>query len=166
MRYRITKKSLLSMALGLIVLLAVRFLSAKEIRGQVVSIQDGDTITVLQGRTTCKVRLAAVDCPEKGQAFGNVARQFTSDLVFGKAVKVKYEELDRYNRYLGTVYIGGKNLNKELLKAGLAWHYKQYSKDPVLAALEVRARQDRKGLWSDPKAIPPWEFRHLKREKA
>ncbi len=165
MRYRLNKKSLLSLALVLVALLAIRLLSVKEIRGKVVSIQDGDTITVLQGGATYKVRLFAVDCPEKGQAFGNVAKQFTSDLVFGKTVKVKYEELDRYQRYLGTVYRDELNLNRELVKAGLAWHYKQYSKDPVLAALEVKARLAKKGLWADPRAIPPWEFRRQSREK-
>nr|MBP7205720.1 thermonuclease family protein [Candidatus Cloacimonadota bacterium] len=106
-----------------------------------------------------------VDCPEKGQAFGNVARQFTSDLAFNKAVKVKYTERDQYKRYLGTVYVGETNLNKELVRAGLAWHYKEYSDDPVMAALEIKARLKKKGLWSDPKPIAPWEFRRLKREK-
>ena len=165
MKYRLSKKQILSLVLILAALLAIRFLSVREINGRVVSIQDGDTITVLQGTTSYKVRLQGVDCPEKGQAFGNVAKQFTSDLVYDKTVKVKYEERDRYKRYLGTVYVGDRNLNKELVQAGLAWHYKQYSKDPVLAALEVRARLDKKGLWSDPKPIAPWEFRRQPREK-
>jgi endonuclease YncB( thermonuclease family) len=165
MRYRLNKKTLLSLALVLAAFLIIRFLSVQEIRGQVVSIQDGDTITVLQGGSTYRVRLQGVDCPEKGQAFGNVAKQFTSDLVFGKTVKVKYEERDQYKRYLGTVYLGDVNLNKSLVQAGLAWHYKQYSKDPVLAALEVKARLDKKGLWSDPKPIPPWDYRRQPREK-
>lgn len=165
MRYRWNKKHIFSLVLLVAGLVLIRFLSVKDINGKVVSIQDGDTITVLQGSSTYRIRLQGIDCPEKGQAFGNVARQFTSDLAFGKKVKVKYEERDQYKRYLGTVYIGDRNLNKELLKAGLAWHYKEYSQDPVLAGLEVKARLDKKGLWSDPKAIPPWEFRRSKREK-
>ncbi|MCB5246585.1 MAG: thermonuclease family protein [Candidatus Cloacimonetes bacterium] len=165
MRYRWNKKHIFSLVLLVAALVLIRFLSVKDINGKVVSIQDGDTITVLQGSSTYRIRLQGIDCPEKGQAFGNVARQFTSDLAFGKKVKVKYEERDQYKRYLGTVYVGDRNLNKELLKAGLAWHYKEYSKDPVLAGLEVKARLDKKGLWSYPKAIPPWEFRRSKREK-
>lgn len=165
MRYRWNKKHIFSLVLLVAALVLIRFLSVKDINGKVVSIQDGDTITVLQGSSTYRIRLQGIDCPEKGQAFGNVARQFTSDLAFGKKVKVKYEERDQYKRYLGTVYVGDRNLNKELLKAGLAWHYKEYSQDPVLAGLEIKARLDKKGLWSDPKAIPPWEFRRSKREK-
>lgn len=165
MRYRWNKKHIFSLVLLVAALVLIRFLSVKDINGKVVSIQDGDTITVLQGSSTHRIRLQGIDCPEKGQAFGNVARQFTSDLAFGKKVKVKYEERDQYKRYLGTVYVGDRNLNKELLKAGLAWHYKEYSQDPVLAGLEIKARLDKKGLWSDPRAIPPWEFRRSKREK-
>ncbi len=165
MRYRLNKKHILSLVLVLVAVWVINFFNKSEIRGRVVSIQDGDTITVLRGTTTYKIRLFGVDCPEKGQAFGNVARQFTSDLAFNKAVKVKYTERDQYKRYLGTVYVGETNLNKELVKAGLAWHYKEYSDDPVMAALEIKARLGKKGLWSDHKPIAPWEFRRLKREK-
>ena len=47
-----------------------------------------------------------------------------------------------------------------MVKAGLAWHYKQYSSDPVLAQAEIDARNAKAGLWADPHAIAPWEFRH------
>lgn len=96
-------------------------LCAKQVTGKVISIQDGDTITVLKGKTSYRIRLDGIDCPEKNQAFGNKARQFTSDMVFGKEVLVKYQTKDRYGRYLGIVHApGGKILNHELLKAGLA----------------------------------------------
>ncbi len=165
MKYILRKKHILSLALVLAALLFINFLPGKELTGKVISVQDGDTITILQGKTSYKIRLQGIDCPEKSQAFGNVAKQFTSDLVFGKTVRVKYDELDHYKRYLGEVFVGKVNLNKELLKAGLAWHYKQYSKDPVLAALEIKARAAKTGLWSDPWAIPPWEFRRQRRKK-
>jgi len=51
------------------------------------------------------------------------------------------------------------DVSVELVKAGLAWHYKQYSKDPVLAKAEVEARRARMGLWAKPVAVPPWEWR-------
>lgn len=134
--------------------------SSNIISGKVVSIQDGDTITVLMSNKTYRIRLDGIDCPEKKQAFGNVAKQFTSVQVFGRQVKVKWYEKDRYDRYLGTVFTPeGKNLNQELLKAGLAWHYKKYNKSVHLASLEDIARQQNRGLWSDKQAIPPWEFR-------
>ncbi len=159
------KKLILSAILVVVSFAVYNFLSGKEIRGQVVSIQDGDTITVLAGKTSYRIRLDGIDCPEKNQAFGNVARQFTSELAFGKQVKVTYEDKDRYGRYLGTVRLpDGRNLNRELLKAGLAWQYKD-DESPVLATLEFQARQARKGLWADKNPIPPWEFRRRQREK-
>lgn len=159
-------KRLLAKILVLAVSLFVgSLLYSKSIKGEVVSIQDGDTITVLKAKKQYRIRLDGIDCPEKNQAFGNVARKFTSDLVFRKTVKVKYEKRDRYGRYLGTVITpGGKNLNHELLKAGLAWQYK-YNKSPILKSLETKARRQRKGLWSDAKPIAPWDFRRGVREK-
>jgi hypothetical protein len=107
-----------------------------------------------------KIRLHGIDCPEMGQPFGKRAKQFTSDMVFGKIVEVKPTDRDRYGRTVAWVYVDSICLNKELLKVGLAWHYKQYSKDNELAILELVAQKKKIGLWSDPHAISPWEFRH------
>jgi micrococcal nuclease len=54
-------------------------------------------------------------------------------------------------------------LDKELLKAGLAWHYKQYSRDPELAKLEFQARSAKRGLWVEPDPVAPWEWRRQKK---
>lgn len=143
------------------VLILMNLLSAKHMSGRIVEIQDGDTVTLLMGQQTYRIRLDGIDCPEKHQAYGQVAKQFTSDQVFGREVKVRWKEKDRYQRYLGTVITAdGKNLNRELLKAGLAWHYKQYNDNPLLAGLERQARRERKGLWAEPSPQPPWEYRH------
>ena len=91
--------------------------------GKVVSITDGDTIKVLKDGIQVKIRLAAIDCPEKGQPYGQAARKFTAKLVAGRSVKVWPSDTDRYGRTVAFVFIGGTDLNKELLKAGLAWHY-------------------------------------------
>ena len=127
--------------------------------GKVVSVTDGDTIKVLQGGTQVKIRLAAIDCPEKGQPYGQAARKFTADLVAGKIVKVWPTDTDRYGRIVAFVFADGIDLNKELLKAGMAWHYQQYSRDPELAKLEFQARAKKVGLWSEPDPVPPWEYR-------
>jgi endonuclease YncB( thermonuclease family) len=128
--------------------------------GEVVGVADGDTITVLRDRTPVKIRLYGIDCPEKGgQAFGNKAKRFTSEMVFKKRVEVKPVTQVRYGRTVAWVYVDGKNLCEELIKAGLAWHYKKYSSDRNLSELEIQARNKRVGLWSDPKAVPPWEYR-------
>jgi len=126
-----------------------------------VGVQDGDTITVLRGGREERLRLNGIDCPEKAQPFGTRAKQFTSSQVFGKSVRVVSVDVDRYGRTVADVYTAeGQSVNRELVAAGLAWHYKQYSKDATLARLENEARAARRGLWSDLHSIPPWEWRH------
>lgn len=128
--------------------------------GEVVGIADGDTITVLRDKTPVKIRLYGIDCPEKGgQAFGNKAKQFTSKMVFRKQVEIKPVDKDRYGRTVAWVYVDGKNLCEELVRNGLAWHYKKYSSDQSLSDLETQARKGRVGLWRDPHALAPWEYR-------
>lgn len=144
-------------------ILCLGILQGKTISGKVTAVKDGDTIVVLRNKTTYTIRLDGIDCPEKKQAFGQKAKQFVSSKVFGAQVRVEYKKKDRYQRYLGYVYYGkGKNLNEELLKAGLAWHYKQFNKDPRLARLETAAQKSRVGLWQDKHPIPPWQFRRKK----
>ena len=131
--------------------------------GKVVGVADGDTITVLHDRTSQKIRLHGVDAPEKAQPFGDKAKQLTSSLVFGKEVKVEVVTRDKYGRTVGRVYTVSPDrcLEEELVKAGLAWWYRQYDpKNKKLAGLEEEARKARRGLWSDPSPTPPWEWRH------
>ena len=128
--------------------------------GKVIKITDGDTIVVLTDKKEqVKIRLEGIDCPESSQDFGNKAKQATSDLCFGKQVKIIKSGEDRYGRTLGYVMVGDINVNKELLKQGLAWHYKQYNKDEELAELEQEARNKKIGLWSQPNPVAPWDFR-------
>ncbi|MFZ4616548.1 MAG: thermonuclease family protein [Rectinemataceae bacterium] len=132
------------------------------IEGRVVGVHDGDTITVLQGTTHYKVRLDGIDAPELSQAFGKVSKAFASDFAFGKTALVKVSGKDRYGRYLGEVFVEGRSLNREIVREGLAWHYRQYSKDAGLAALEAEAHMLGKGLWKDAKPVPPWAYRKKK----
>jgi micrococcal nuclease len=133
-----------------------------QLSGKVVSIADGDTFTMLVNNEQIRIRLHGIDCPEKGQDFGTVAKEFLSGYVFGKVVQVKQMDVDRYGRTIGMVFIDGININEELLKAGLAWHYKTYDKNPEWARMEQEARTKKKGLWVQPNAIPPWEYRRMK----
>jgi micrococcal nuclease len=145
----------------LLACLTVPSLNAQEFRGKVVGVTDGDTITVLHNSTPIKVRLNGIDAPEAGQPFGERAKQFASALCFGDEVTVKTFGIDKYGRTLGDVVLGdGRILNQELVKAGMAWHYKEYSKDAALAKLEQEAREKKVGLWSDPHAVSPWDWRH------
>jgi endonuclease YncB( thermonuclease family) len=129
------------------------------ITGTVVAIADGDTITVLVGTEQFKIRLDAIDCPEKKQAYGQKAKEYISGLVFSKTVSVEISGMDRYGRYLGVVTVAGVDVNRSMIRNGYAWHYKQYSKDTELDELEALARSERLGLWKDDQPIPPWDFR-------
>jgi micrococcal nuclease len=135
------------------------------ITGRVVAVADGDTFTLLvNGNRQQKIRLHGVDCPEKKQDFGQVAKDFTSKQVFGKTVTVRPTDTDRYGRTIAIVLLADQiSLNELLLKKGLAWHYTQYDKNPQWKSLEQIARKKKVGLWQQPNAVAPWSFRHDKR---
>ncbi|GAA4302168.1 hypothetical protein GCM10023183_13820 [Nibribacter koreensis] len=127
---------------------------------RVIAIKDGDTIELLKDGKPLRVRLYGIDAPEKNQDFGTRARQFISEMCFGKDVRLEVKDIDRYGRTVGIIYLpDGRNLNYEMVKNGFAWHYKAYSKDPELGRLEEEARLDKRGLWDWPSPVAPWEFR-------
>ena len=142
-------------------------LKKETIHGKVTAITDGDTFKLLKADSTLiRVRLANIDCPERKQPFSKRAKQFTSDAIFGENVEVLVLKKDRYGRFIANViYEDNKNLSKELLKAGYAWHYIKYSNDSTLQELEDKAKKDKTGLWQDPNSIAPWEWRSLKKKK-
>ena len=140
-------------------------LALADFTSPVVSVLDGDTIEVLHNQHPERIRLSGIDCPEKGQAFGQRAKQAASVLAFGKEVTVQIHGHDKYKRILGDVILSdGVNLNQELVKQGWCWWYRKYAPgDTVLEGLEKDARDAKNGLWADPQLVPPWEWR--KREK-
>ncbi len=125
--------------------------------GRVVGVSDGDTLTLLVGRTTHRIRLHGIDAPESHQDFGSRAKQALSQAVFGKTIRVEVKDRDRYGRLVGVVRAGDRDVNAQLAGAGMAWAYRQYSTDYVPE--ELKARQAKRGLWSGQHPIPPWEFR-------
>ena len=136
--------------------------------GEVVGITDGDTITVLNSKTLkdVKIRLYGIGTPEKGQAFSKRAKQFTSEMVFGKVVEVGAITVDHYGKTVSLVYVEGKGVCDELIRAGLAWVYYLYCNLPICAEwknLEAEAKEAKRGIWSEHNPIPPWEFRRKRR---
>ena len=130
---------------------------------KVIGVTDGDTIVVLtDDNKQIKIRLEGIDCPESKQDFGTKAKQLTVDLCFQKTVRIEQSGTDRYDRMLAFVFVDNVCINNELIKQGMAWHYKQYNKDPELAKLEVDAREKKVGLWSMKDPVAPWDFRHKK----
>ncbi len=127
---------------------------------KVIGVIDGDTIKILDNGTEIKIRLAEIDCPERKQPFGTQAKKYTSDLAFGKNVTLKVKGHDVYGRTLAEVILpDGRNLNRELVHNGYSWWYNKYSKDRTLGQLQQEAKKAKRGLWSNPQAIPPWEWR-------
>jgi micrococcal nuclease len=141
------------------IILTVACVLASDLNGKVVSVTDGDTITVLVGREQVKVRLDGIDAPERRQAFGNASREKLAGLVFEQDVKVITKGKDRYGRTIGVVVAGERSVNLQMIEAGLAWHYVEYSKDAELARAEREARAAKRGLWTDQSPVAPWEFR-------
>jgi micrococcal nuclease len=153
-----TRKMVRFVIIGLLLMMGCGVVT--EFEGKVVGVADGDTVTVLlQDNTSVKIRLEGIDCPEAKQDFGQKAKQATSELCYGKAVRVVKSGEDRYGRTLGFVFVDGVCVNEELLKMGMAWHYKKYNQDEKLAKLEEEARREKVGLWVMESAVAPWEFR-------
>jgi len=139
---------------------------SEEMRGHVVAIADGDTLTLLVGgREQVKIRLAEIDTPEKRQPYGNKARQALAALAFKKETTVMWSERDRYGRVVGRVFVDGLDVNAEMVRQGHAWVYRQYASDESLFALENEAKAAKRGLWalSEADKMPPWEWRRARR---
>lgn len=163
-------KTIINLIFSISILLSFS-IEAATISGKVVSVADGDTITVLDdSNTQHKIRLAGIDAPEKKQPFGNVSKQSLSELVYGKQVSVDYNKQDRYGRTVGKVIIDGIDVNLEQVKRGLAWFYKKYQNEqPLKDRLDyLQAQEDAEktkvGLWVDSDPIAPWDFRRAKKE--
>ena len=137
-----------------------------------VGVSDGDTITLLDdAKTQRKIRVAGIDVPEKGQAFGERSKQNLSALVFQKRVEARCHKKDRYNREVCAVYEGLRDVGLEQIRAGMAWWYREYAHEQatqdrlVYRDEEESAKASRAGLWKDAKPMPPWEWRRRNREE-
>lgn len=152
---------------GVALALAALHAQAGLIVGRVIKVADGDTIVVLDGaKNQHRIRLRAIDAPERNQPFGRRARESLVDLVGGKTVRVQAGGADRYGRDLGIVRLGRVDVNQAQIERGMAWWYRSYSDEQSLVdradyrRAESAARAQRRGLWSKPHPVPPWIWRH------
>ena len=154
-------------ALASTILFASIFIAqAGEFSGQVVGIQDGDTLTVrLENDGITKVRLWGIDAPEKRQPYSKAAKHYLSAIAFGKKVDLLVRDQDRYGRIVAEVILpDGRNASQEMVRAGYAWWYRKYAPhDRILQDLEKHAHMARRGLWADPHSIAPWEYKRMRR---
>jgi endonuclease YncB( thermonuclease family) len=133
----------------------------------VMRVVDGDTLQVKTVDSTLTVRVWGVDAPELSQPFGNSAAAFARVMLDGQIVTVKVKAKDRYGRVVGEVVMkDGRIFGNELLRAGLAWWYKEYApRDVGKRKLEQEAMDERRGLWSGGVQVAPWEWRKRVRPK-
>jgi endonuclease YncB( thermonuclease family) len=146
--------------------------SQQSFNGRVVRIADGDTVTVLDANNTQqRIRLQGIDAPESHQDFGTKSKKNLSSLIFGKDVAVVYEKTDRYGRLVGKILLDGQDVNLEQIRAGMAWHYKDYEREQsiedreIYARAESEARMARRGLWVNSNSVEPSEYRKEERRE-
>ncbi|WP_315968374.1 thermonuclease family protein [Thauera aminoaromatica] len=141
--------------------------------GRIVSIADGDTVTLLDaGKRQHKIRLSGIDAPERKQAFGHRSREHLDQLVLGKQVTTDCRKTDRYKRAVCKIKVDGIDANLAQVAAGMAWHYREYEREQSLmdrlryAHAENRAQEERRGLWADRAPVAPWDFRRAAKRDA
>lgn len=151
---------------ALLLVLGTFSVSAEVIHGKVIRVSDGDTIAVLDSRNRqYKIRLAGIDAPERKQANYETSRKNLAALTFGKIVVVNWYKKDRYGRLVGSVEADRQDVGLVQLRAGQAWWFRQYAHEQSVfdrsqyAVAESEARSNARGLWKNPKAVPPWEWR-------
>jgi len=131
----------------------------------ILSIGDGDTITVTEGSKRIKVRLACIDAPETSQSpYGMKARSTLQGLLpIGSQVTLRTKATDRYGRSVSEVLKGSTNINQSLVGSGNAFVYWQYISGcdrQTYSRLENDARLKGAGVWSVPGGIQrPWDYR-------
>lgn len=137
---------------------------AQAVSATVLSIADGDTISVRQAGKALTVRLACIDAPETAQSpWGQQARRYLQQrLPIGRKVSLHVKTTDRYGRMVAEV-IDGININLVMVEDGQAFAYRQYlsgcdAKEYLDA--EFRASRRRYGVWRLEGGITrPWNFR-------
>lgn len=141
--------------------------------GDVVGIVDGDTLDVLTAdKAQHRIRLHAIDAPERSQAYSQVSKQSLSDMVYGQRVTAECGKNDRFERPVCKVLIDGRDVGLAQIQRGLAWHFKRYEREQsaadraAYAKAEEEARAARRGLWRDPEPVAPWVFRSAKQQSS
>jgi len=146
---------------------------ADTITGKVVSVADGDTVTILDSTfAQHRIRFAQIDAPETShgknqptQAFGEKSKQSMAGMVFGKVVSADCATTDRYGRSVCTVFVDGIDTNLEQVKRGMAMVYRQYAHDAAYYRAEDEAKAAHLGVWSEESPTPPWEWRKAQKEQ-
>lgn len=137
----------------------------RAIRGRVVSVEDGDTCTVLdEGGRRHRVSLYGVDAPEHGQPYWSPAKESLSAKIYGHDIRFDPVEVDSEGRNCGRVYVGDHHINVDQVREGYGWHHTEHQNIPEFTAAEREAREHHRGLWKDRQPVEPWKYRHEHRQ--
>jgi len=143
--------------------------AAQVIEGEVVGVHDGDTVTLLDAsRAQHRIRIRGVDAPEAKQPFGTRSKQSLSELAFRRQAQAHCAVIDRFGRPVCALTINGVDVGLHQISHGMAWHFERFARDQpprervAYAAAQREAQQNRRGLWSDPQPVPPWDWRQAR----
>lgn len=140
--------------------------SSAEFMARVVTVHEGDRLTIYHQGRSQTVYLKDIDCPELKQPYGKQAKHATAAYVGGREVIVRALKRDGHGRTTAEIFLpDGRNVGRELVKEGLAWWQRSGSGDRSLLELEELARASGKGLWSEPHPVPPWKWKAAKKTK-
>ncbi len=148
--------------------------TAPEIDYQTAKVEhviDGDTVIVSQSLEELRIRLDAIDCPENGQHWGDIAKYGLIKLIGGREIQFEEHCVDQYGRTVATIYVhqgkdtGWINVNARMVTLGHAWVMRNFNRhlpkerQDELNKLERWARSKKVGLWDSENPIPPWQWR-------
>jgi len=139
--------------------------SADTFTGRVVEITDGDTLILLIGRQHRTIKIAAIDAPERYQAWGDPSRTNLSRLALNQTAVATCTQLDRSGNNICKLTVSTLDIGLEQIKDGMAWWFRQDANEQsaedqsVYGSAELMAKLTRQGLWRDTNPIPPWRFR-------
>ena len=145
----------------LVFLLSLPASAFADLKGKVVRVLDGDTVEILSGQHTKRVRLNGIDAPEKDQPYGRRSRQYLTGLIGGKQVVAVGNKEDRYGRLLATINLNNQDVNAIQVYAGMAWAYRYQGRLTVerYGNYEQNAQSAKRGLWSLKDPIEPAKWR-------
>lgn len=153
-------------AVAVLLLLSGAVAAEPPLVARVDHVTDGDTLTVTVNGARQRVRLHQIDAPEHDQPGAREARQALARKVLGQRVRIVVDGEDDYGRLVGQVWLGNRDINRELVREGHAWAFRRFLDDPTLLEDEAAARRERAGLWAHADPLAPWQWRARSRGSA
>jgi len=139
-------------------------LSWADFGARVVTVHEGDRLTIHHEGRSETIYLKDIDCPELKQPYGKQAKRALAAYVGNRDVVVRALKRDRHGRITAEILLqDGRNVGHELVKEGLAWSRPDTTEGRSLGDVEQLARAEHKGLWSEPDPVPPWKWKAPKK---